>query len=201
MYKIYINDKQLIFANESSLATKWKVNSAILSESVDLIFNNDFTKLLEAHPTTIINTLEPEKSFKKFSKNLKLIEAAGGIVYDKNEENILFIFRREKWDLPKGKVDEGENIEDAAWREVSEECGIHSHKIISLFDVTYHIYFFKNEWVLKKTYWYNMKCADVEALTPQAEEDITAIEWISKNNLDKVKSNTYAMIQDIIENL
>jgi 8-oxo-dGTP pyrophosphatase MutT (NUDIX family) len=123
------------------------------------------------------------------------------LVYNAEKDSILFIYRRNKWDLPKGKIDKGEGIQVAALREVEEECGIKSHKIKSFLTDTYHIFNMNNKWYLKKTYWFNMQCSTEEKLIPQAEEDITAIEWVNKNDLSKIKSNTYAMITDILNDL
>ncbi|QQS63451.1 MAG: NUDIX domain-containing protein [Chitinophagaceae bacterium] len=58
-----------------------------------------------------------------FFRNFKIVEAAGGIVQNENKE-ILFIYRRNKWDLPKGKIEKKELPENAAAREIEEETGI-----------------------------------------------------------------------------
>ena len=198
MYKIYNNDKPIIFSNNTDAHHIIANENTKCYESDDLKFSEEFLNEHLAYNSTIIKTQNPEKSFGNFTKNLILIEAAGGIVYHQNSNDILFIFRRNKWDLPKGKIDEGESIEQAAIREVAEECGIHSHKIVRKFKDTYHIYFFKNQWILKRTYWFIMQCETSERLVPQAEEDITEIKWINKNDLNEVLENTYQMIAEII---
>jgi 8-oxo-dGTP pyrophosphatase MutT (NUDIX family) len=201
MYKIYINDKPIIFSHQHIQLNMPDTDVAILSESDDLFFNNDFLSALESKKGYIIHTSEEKNSFEKFVANLIVIEAAGGLVYNAEKDSILFIYRRNKWDLPKGKIDKGEGIQVAALREVEEECGIKSHKIKSFLTDTYHIFNMNNKWYLKKTYWFNMQCSTEEKLIPQAEEDITAIEWVNKNDLSKIKSNTYAMITDILNDL
>ena len=65
------------------------------------------------------------KSIKKISKNLI---TAGGLVINNNNK-VLFIYRKNKWDLPKGKPDKGENLEEAALREVVEETGLDINKL------------------------------------------------------------------------
>src|SRR5690606_20152791 len=106
-----------------------------------------------------------------------------------------------KWDLPKGKVDEGESMRKAAVREVQEECGIKvdylGKKIIS----TYHMYLMKGELVMKKTNWYEMGVNKVPRLTPQQEEDITDAIWLAENKLDKIRKDTYPLIDDILDTI
>ena len=83
----------------------------------------------------------------------KKIIAAGGLVINENDE-LLMIFRRGKWDLPKGKLDKGESIADCALREVMEETGLQQVKIEKPLGITYHEYFDKrlrND-VIKETY-------------------------------------------------
>lgn len=201
MYKIYINDKPIIFSQEQIQSNMPDDDITRLYESDDLKFDQDFLSTLESKKAYIIHTSDEKKSFENFCGDLELIEAAGGLVYNASRDSILFIYRRDKWDLPKGKIDKGEGIQEAALREVQEECGIQSHKIKNFLNESYHIFKMKDKWFLKKTYWFNMQCSADEKLIPQAEEDITAIEWIKTNDFSKVKANTYAMIADIIDEL
>lgn len=201
MYKIYINDKPIIFSQEHIQPNMPEHKIAILSESDDLKFNQEFLSTLESYDSMIIHTSDEKNSFENFCEDLGLIEAAGGLVYNEDKDAILFIYRREKWDLPKGKIDKGEGIQEAAIREVQEECGLKSVVINNFFDETFHIYQMKKKWYLKKTYWFNMQSSNTEKLIPQIEEDITALEWIPVNDFSKVKENTYAMIRDMIDEI
>lgn len=201
MYKIYINDKPIIFSHKDDVENLNVKNFTIFSESDDLTFNNEFLSMFEHQRGIIIHTLNAKESMEHFCQSMVKVEAAGGLVYDQTKEHILFIFRRGKWDLPKGKIDDGEGIQEAALREVAEECGIRTHTIKSFLNETFHIYEMNNKWYLKKTYWFNMQCSGEETLVPQAEENITAIEWLSKKDLSKVKDNTYQMISDLIDQL
>jgi ADP-ribose pyrophosphatase YjhB (NUDIX family) len=138
-----------------------------------------------------------EQLFAYFSKLFKVIDAAGGLV--KNERSQwLFIFRHNRWDLPKGKLEKNEAIMDAAIREVEEECGISGLTIVKQLPATYHIYFLDNKAVLKRTYWFEMNCSDQSPLVPQAEEGITDVKWFSKGDLKKVWDKTYESVRDVM---
>ncbi|MEQ1624250.1 MAG: NUDIX domain-containing protein [Sediminibacterium sp.] len=130
----------------------------------------------------------------------KIIKAGGGLVRN-GEGELLLIFRRGKWDLPKGKLDEGETIEACALREVEEETGVKHLALGELISVTWHEYFDKwvGEDVIKETHWFKMEVAGVPALVPQTEEDITAIEWTKKSDLPKRMEQSYITIIDVLE--
>lgn len=125
------------------------------------------------------------------------IDAAGGVVM--NEEGaVLMIFRRGKWDLPKGKCDDGEEIDTCAIREVSEETGLHQLAIEEKICDTYHVYSQGRESLLKKTAWYRMKGTKDEKLVPQLEENILMATWISEKELPSVVLKTYDAIKEVL---
>ena len=107
------------------------------------------------------------------------IEAAGGFI--ERDKRFLFIHRLGKWDLPKGKLEKKETIENAAIRECEEECAIKNLKIVKQLASTFHIYPFKTGYVLKQTYWFYMKTNYAEKLKPQTEENIDEVKWFSEN--------------------
>ena len=125
-----------------------------------------------------------------------LIEAAGGLVYN-SVNQVLMIFRNKKWDLPKGKIELGESIEECALREVEEECGISNLQIIGALKSTYHIYKLNGRSILKRTYWFKMNTNYSNKLIPQIEEGITKVEWVNKEDISKKIENTYMNIKDI----
>ena len=130
----------------------------------------------------------------------KKILAAGGLVTnDKNE--LLMMFRRGKWDLPKGKLDEGESLESCAVREVQEETGLKDLELGSLVGVTYHEYFdkYSDAEVIKETHWFAMKAKGEHKLIPQTEEDIEKIIWANEVAIKECSKNTYRNIEEIIE--
>lgn len=125
------------------------------------------------------------------------IIAAGGIVENEQEE-ILLQFRKGKWDLPKGKLDEGETIEECAVREVEEETGLRRIQLGKLIGITDHFYNEKGANINKKTYWYHMKVSGNQKLVPQTEEDILELRWVKHDELKKYFLNTYPNIIEII---
>jgi 8-oxo-dGTP pyrophosphatase MutT (NUDIX family) len=126
------------------------------------------------------------------------IIAAGGIVENEHKE-ILLQFRRGKWDLPKGKLDEGETIEECAVREVEEETGLRNVEIGELIDKTIHHYTEKGKEIEKETFWYAMKVSGEQTLVPQLEEDILELRWVKEIELKEYLLNTYDNIIEIIE--
>ncbi len=131
----------------------------------------------------------------------RTIIAAGGVV-NNADNNILMIYRKGYWDLPKGKLDEGESIEQCAIREVQEETGLQTIHLGKFICTTYHEYLdpFLQEEVIKETHWFSMKITDNQPLVPQVEENITAIEWVDSMKLKNNLQNTYPNIITVIEN-
>ena len=128
------------------------------------------------------------------------IIAAGGIVVNPNKE-ILWIFRRGFWDLPKGKLDPNESIEACAIREVMEETGISNLVLGDLILTTKHLYHdtYLNTEVEKTTYWYQMTIDTNQEGVPQTEEDIEAIAWVKKADLGPYLAKTYENINQVME--
>jgi 8-oxo-dGTP pyrophosphatase MutT (NUDIX family) len=126
------------------------------------------------------------------------IVAAGGIV-ENEEQKILFQYRRGKWDLPKGKLDEGETIEECAVREVEEETGLRNIELGELVGITHHTYTERGKEIDKETHWYAMKVTGEQTLVPQLEEDIHELKWVSEIELGAYLSDTFPNIVEIVE--
>tara|TARA_A100001015_G_scaffold305486_1_gene398274 strand:+ start:3463 stop:3873 length:411 start_codon:yes stop_codon:yes gene_type:complete len=134
---------------------------------------------------------------KTFLKLLPNVVAAGGKVLN-SSGRILFIFRNGKWDLPKGKTESNETIDQTALREVEEETGIKGLYITKPLEITYHILKRNNKYQIKKTYWFEMYSDYKADLSPQLSEGITKVKWIGPKKLKKVKKNIYANIEGLI---
>lgn len=135
--------------------------------------------------------------WKKYRKHYELVRAAGGLVMNPAGK-LLFIYRNDKWDLPKGKTDPHEEFADTAIREVREECGFQDIVILDYLTDTYHTYGDKKSRKLKKTSWYLMHSEETN-LVPQEEEGITAIKWIKPEKLAKIWKNTYPSVVDVVK--
>ncbi|MBI3509320.1 MAG: NUDIX domain-containing protein [Bacteroidetes bacterium] len=199
MYKIFINNIPLHIAEKS--------DSFSIEKNIIRCESENVKELLEiirkahsgnfSYKSAWFITGDPEKILKQLKKELKYIKAAGGRVKNKDGK-ILFIFRYNKWDLPKGKIEKGEDTEQAAIREVEEECGIAHLKITKELSPTYHTYLLKGKIVLKKTSWFEMKCDDERNLIPQKEEGITDVKWLDENEVKKAMENTYESVKVVM---
>ncbi|MGB0887530.1 MAG: NUDIX hydrolase [Vicingaceae bacterium] len=199
MYKVFVENKVIYFTDDegncnqlSKGVTITFFSEEITSFIVDLIFNDAKIE----HINIVVKNYGA--AFVNFQKYFKIIEAAGGVV--KNTENKkLFIYRLDKWDLPKGKIEKGEGIRDAALREVEEECGINNLTINNALPDTFHIYKHKEKMIFKRTYWFDMSSDFEGELVPQLEENITKVEWLTDAQIEeKVLKNTYASINELL---
>lgn len=194
MYKVFIYDKPVLIHKNSTKEGSYEQLS-------ELGNSNTIISLLERKDVRGVEivTNNPLKEWEIFKSSFKYIIAAGGVVYNSNDE-ILVIFRNGKWDLPKGKLEKGEDISTCAIREVEEECGVSDLEITKELPSTYHCYQSKKgNWILKRTYWYKMKCGYSGELIAQTEEGIEIVEWFQKERYPEMKSNTYNSIKLVVD--
>src|SRR5438067_1038745 len=158
MHSVFINDKPLRFVSTYE-AEEWKGNSSsIFVSENDMSIEHAIEELEETenHPGIIYMSDNADVSWQIFISYCRLSEAAGGLVMNEEQE-YLIILRHGKWDLPKGKLEYDETPEQAAVREVGEECGIEPPEIIKPLEKTFHTYELKGKRTLKKTHWFLMK--------------------------------------------
>ena len=194
MYTIFKDDSSIILTDNLKYSDEihfFYFNKINLEDLLNKIENNTL------HIT--LYDADIEMMWNDFSKNFKLIEAAGGVVQNE-EKAVLFIFRNEKWDLPKGKVEKDESIQETALREVEEECGVFDLKLGDFITKTYHIYEYKKQQILKISHWYKMK-SSTKSLKPQVEEDITEAVWKNDKQMQQALKNTYPNIKLLLKSL
>ncbi len=202
MLKIYVQNKPLFLISEINNEVEEYLHRD------DTIFMDNFSS--SSSVTTMLQQLESEKYYAgvilhsdldellaSFKSPLTLIIAAGGLVHTKDNE-LLLIFRKGKWDLPKGKLDDGENLEACAVREIGEETGATNLSIEGPLPVTYHTYYERGAHILKKSHWFLIRAHEKSILKPQLQEDISECKWVSVNDLGNYMDNTHASIIDVI---
>jgi ADP-ribose pyrophosphatase YjhB (NUDIX family) len=199
MYKVFINDKPLIITDSFQqknysgkvLELNYR-NEGTIEEAESLLNNSNYLAAV------VILCKNINDVWEEFCKRYQLIEAAGGMVVNKNAE-LLIIFRNRKWDLPKGKVEKNESYEIAALREVNEECGIDKIELGNKLTVVFHTYAINQKKILKKTHWYWMKWSGDEVPKPQVEEGISEIVFRDAKNVEDILTNTYQSIAELIK--
>ena len=191
MYKVFINKLSIILTfKNKSLSQE---NSFLLS-SITL---NEILKKVRKHKKIFLYHPKKSELLKVFKSKIKVIFASGGIVKNDNNQ-ILFIYRRGKWDLPKGKAEKGESIRETAVREVIEETGIKKLKIDKYFSNTYHIVRNNKKYFLKETSWFLMSSNFKGKLKPQLNEGIKSVKWKTFDDAKKIKKKTYGNISIIL---
>jgi 8-oxo-dGTP pyrophosphatase MutT (NUDIX family) len=202
MYEVFWNDRKIVITSSENIQF---IKAAVRFEHInspDKVKDwfLDFTR--STNVSAVLSHPIPEEFWKEFFvPAFKQVPAAGGIVI--RDEKLLFIFRNGKWDLPKGKIEAGESAEEAALREVAEECGINGHQIIKKLPSSFHIYQSPypdafGQWILKKTYWFEMSYTKLKNGTPQTNENITEIRWFARNELELALVNTYENLKPVI---
>jgi ADP-ribose pyrophosphatase YjhB (NUDIX family) len=200
-YKIFINGKPLYLSDTEGvlliepeaaqvLTAKYLGKKKFLHQYIDALEKN------APYSAILLHSPDLTKLWNDFQSVYKIIEAAGGVV-ENTEGGTLVIFRHNVWDLPKGKIDEGETPEQAAVREVAEETGLTDVKLGKLLCHTYHTYEMKGKRILKKTWWYAMT-TNQKTLVPQTSEDITNAEWVVLTDFLNTKPTIYGSILDVL---
>jgi 8-oxo-dGTP pyrophosphatase MutT (NUDIX family) len=194
-YKVFIENGSIEVRNYKIRESENVLDAKLIDPDME---NNNLL-LLAQNEHVAIKASKVDATFKSLFKGYKKIAAAGGIVQCGYE--YLVIKRNGIWDLPKGKVEENEEIEIAAVREVEEECGISRPRILEKLSKTYHSYVHKNKNVLKTTHWYYMKYDGSEKLIPQTDEGIEEVKWVRFEELIEMKKTTYSSLVQVIEGM
>ena len=197
MYKVFIDNKEVRFVELSLKKEKKRFESLLFPELGGSKAFFQKVNSLEKGKVLLVRCADPKADFKKLFKSYKKISAAGGIV--ERKKSILAIYRLDKWDLPKGKIEKNEDPQTAAYREIEEECGISGHILSDKICETYHTYEWGGKKVLKRNYWFRFTYDGPKVLIPQVEEDISEATWMKKSNLSTFENNTYASILSVLK--
>ena len=193
MHKIFVNDKPIILTTKVEQEVGFKnylLNSVNILKVIKELNNGSLNEVRLIHKNE-------GKLLKKFLSKLPNVIAGGGKVFNKNGD-ILFIYRNDKWDLPKGKVEGRETIERTALREVAEETGVAGLEIVKPLETTYHVFKRNGRYKIKITYWFEMKTSFEGLLYAQEEEGITDVSWLDKHQITEALKNSYANIRELI---
>ena len=194
MYKVFFNQKPLILTNEiqdfSDNEPLLFIKYTSVAQIIKALKSSKNRKVFLYHK-------DIDKLWKSFKKKFPVVEAAGGLV-ERTDNKLLFIFRNNKWDLPKGGVEKNELIIEAAQREVVEETGVSDLIVQKQLSETFHIFKKGKRFRLKKTYWFKMSTSYMGKTKPQTEEGIKKTEWVSKEKIDEILNDAFENIRIIV---
>jgi len=195
-YKVFINTKLMILTTslpKSKQALVLPLAATSFQTILQVLKETKAKKiyLIGDDPATLLGT---------FKSKLPVVQAGGGLVRNQSGK-MLFIFRKGKWDLPKGKIDKCETLEKGAKREVKEETGVKKLQLNGLAGVTYHIFKRNDKYQLKETHWFHMTTAYTGKLKPELQEYITKAKWKGPKKTAKALENSYGNINYLLKDL
>ncbi len=199
-YKVFLNERFVLLTNKwPKKLPKTKAFLALQSSDKSAIIKafDNFTNNETIEKLVIVND-DIKSLWKAFSSQFELVTAAGGLVFNENNE-VLMIHRRGFWDLPKGKLEKGEKIKECAVREVEEECGLVNIQLDKKICVTYHLYALKSAPSLKPSHWFKMNVTGSPKLKPQKEEDIDEAKWVSMERAVQLLDEAYPSIKEVFK--
>jgi 8-oxo-dGTP pyrophosphatase MutT (NUDIX family) len=141
---------------------------------------------------------DPQELAGAFRSCFTCMDAGGGLVRNTRGE-YLVIERNGLWDLPKGKLEAGEDFQHAALREVAEETGLRGLESLRLLGSTFHTYELNGAPVLKETRWFEMHYSGQALPVLQMEEGITDFRWVKEGKGGFIRENTYKSILEVLK--
>ncbi|AGC75693.1 NUDIX hydrolase [Nonlabens dokdonensis] len=192
MYKVFVKEVAIILTSDKS---KFKDHHIFNIKKVD--FQDLIEKIENKEIENVVLYSKSEKKLlKRLHKLAPIVIAGGGLVLNQNND-FLFIHRNGKWDLPKGKEEKGETIEETSIREVKEETGVKNLHITDYLGHTYHTFSRKGKVKLKLTHWFIMETDSNKKLKPQKKEGIDKAVWLNKEMATLALKESYANIREL----
>ncbi len=198
MYKVHFENRFIVISSEPDRLQKYGLFHKFYATKE---LYNIIARFQSDTSIPSINIYGPDirHIWKIFRIYFTEVGAAGGLVRHVSGK-FLFIEKKGRLDLPKGHIEPGEEPEICAIREVSEECGISGHSIIKALEPSYHTYSWEGISYLKKTSWFLMRYEGEMITEPQINEGITKVEWLSPDELSRIKSTAWLSLMDMINN-
>ncbi|MHA6248031.1 NUDIX hydrolase [Pontibacter sp. CAU 1760] len=197
--KVYKHEYDLMLKASDHFTSKDLVGDVIIKDAdahlIDRIVRLMEVKKLKKLRSLTLVTDKKKKLIEHLKDQFKIVRAAGGLVL--KDDKILMIYRLGVWDLPKGKLNKKEKVQEGALREVEEECNIQV-EVAKKLPKTWHSYAYKGKKILKKTSWYVMTCTDDSLMKPQAEEFIEEVRWMTPEDVLEVLPKAYTSIAFIV---
>ena len=190
MYKVFVNDIPIILSTQKEIGEKYT------SFPLKTVRFKKVVKRILKGKLMYVNLYHPDetKLLKYLFKKMRVVTAGGGMVINPKKE-ILFIYRNNRWDLPKGKIEKNEDVRTCAIREVEEETGVRDLEITRFITRTYHVFKRKGKLRLKETYWYEMYTEYNGELVPELSEGIKKAKWKDFEKSQKALKKSYANIK------
>lgn len=202
MYKVFIKEHVLVLSTQAPAQVRgfdtvhlmpYRNHHSLIQVVEDLMERED-----QKPRCVALFGVEEALLWKACTQIFEIVDAGGGLVKHSKTGDLLFIFRHKKWDLPKGKSEKGETMEETALREVQEECGLRELHLGPSLCTTYHVFGSPGARKIKRSFWYAMETAQ-EELQPQTEEGISHIEWVPPEKVHKKLKKAYNSIYEVVQ--
>jgi ADP-ribose pyrophosphatase YjhB (NUDIX family) len=195
MYKVFVQQSEILIRKKADDLSQFQHVLYCVDSPPDWTIVKKWVKQYPGE-TLVLAADAPKACWKKLRTRFRIIVAAGGLVINSKGE-FLMIKRLGLWDLPKGKLERGEDIVDCAIREVEEECQVFGLGVTGHICTTYHVMRRDKNKYLKESRWYMMRTNQTAGGIPQKEEGIEKVKWVTKSELKKKLNKSWPSILEV----